>query len=141
METVAQALLKNIPGRKAGDAVIFMGHGTEHHPADAIYLAMNQVFQEIDSNAFVAAVEGNNSLETVIPKLKKRKANRVFLVPLMSVAGDHAKNDMAGDEDDSWKSILTAKGFKVEPILKGTAEHLEIVDIWLEHLKSAFTHF
>ena len=141
METVAQVLLKNIPGRKAGDAVIFMGHGTEHHPADAIYLAMNQVFQEIDSNAFVAAVEGNNSLETVIPKLKKRKANKVFLVPLMSVAGDHAKNDMAGDEDDSWKSILTAKGFKVEPILKGTAEHLEIVDIWLEHLKSAFTHF
>ena len=141
METVAQALLKNIPGRKAGDAVIFMGHGSEHHPADAIYLAMNQVFQEIDPNAFVAAVEGSNSLETVIPKLKKRKVKKVFLVPLMSVAGDHAKNDMAGDDDDSWKSILTAKGFKVEPVLKGTAEHLEIVDVWLEHLKSAFSHF
>jgi len=141
MQTVAEALLKNIPGRKAGDAVIFMGHGTEHHPADAIYLAMNQVFQEFDSNAFVAAVEGRNSLENVIPKLKKRKVKKVFLVPLMSVAGEHAKNDMAGDEPDSWKSILTEKGFKCESILKGTAEIPEIVDVWLDHLKSAFSHF
>jgi len=141
METVAQALMKNIPGRNPGDAVIFMGHGTEHHPADAIYLAMNQVFQELDPNAFVAAVEGSSSLENVIPKLKKRKVKKVFLVPLMSVAGDHAKNDMAGNEEDSWKSILTEKGFKVEPILKGTAEIPEIVDVWLDHLKSAFSHF
>ncbi len=141
METVAQVLLQNIPGRKAGEAVIFMGHGTEHHPADAVYLAMNQVFQELDSIAYVAAVEGSNSLENVIPKLKKRKVKKVFLVPLMSVAGDHAKNDMAGDEADSWKSILAEKGFKVEPILKGSAEHPEIVDVWLEHLKAAFSHF
>lgn len=141
METVAQALLKNIPGRKADDAVIFMGHGTEHHPADAIYLAMNQVFQELDANAFVAAVEGSNSLENVIPKLKKRRVKKVFLVPLMSVAGDHAKNDMAGDGEESWKSILTEKGFKVEPILRGTAEIPEIVDVWLDHLKSVFAHF
>lgn len=141
METVAQVLLQNIPGRRAGEAVIFMGHGTEHHPADAVYLAMNQVFQELDSIAYVAAVEGSNSLENVIPKLKKRKVKKVFLVPLMSVAGDHAKNDMAGDEADSWKSILAEKGFKVEPILKGSAEHPEIVDVWLEHLKAAFSHF
>lgn len=141
MDTVAEALLKTIPGRKPGDAVIFMGHGTEHHPADVVYKAMNQVFQEQDANAFVAAVEGSSSLEEVIPKLKKRKVKRVYLVPLMSVAGDHAKNDMAGDEEDSWKSILTAKGFKVEPILRGTAEIPEIVDVWLDHLKSAFSHF
>jgi sirohydrochlorin cobaltochelatase len=141
MQTVAEALLKKIPGRKTGDAVIFMGHGTEHHPADAIYLAMNQVFQELDSNAFVAAVEGSNSLEIVIPKLKKRKVKKVFLVPLMSVAGDHAKNDMAGDAPDSWKSVLTEKGFKCEPILKGTAEVPEIIDLWLDHLKSALSHF
>jgi sirohydrochlorin cobaltochelatase len=141
MDTVAEALLKTIPGRKPGDAVIFMGHGTEHHPADVVYKAMNHVFQEQDANAFVAAVEGSSSLEEVIPKLKKRKVKRVYLVPLMSVAGDHAKNDMAGDEEDSWKSILTAKGFKVEPILRGTAEIPEIVDVWLDHLKSAFSHF
>ncbi len=141
METVARALLKNIPGRKAGDAVVFMGHGTEHHPADAVYLAMNQVLQELDANAFVAAVEGSSSLEKVIPRLKKLKVKKVFLVPLMSVAGDHAKNDMAGDEKESWKSILTEKGFTVEPILKGTAEVPEIVDVWLDHLESVFSRF
>lgn len=141
MQTVAAALLKNVPGRQAGDAVIFMGHGTEHHPADAIYLAMNQVFQELDPNAFVAAVEGSNSIETVVPKLTIRKVKKVFLVPLMSVAGDHAKNDMAGAEKDSWKSILTERGFTCEAILKGTAEIPEIVDVWLDHLNTAFSHF
>ena len=141
MDTVAAALLKNIPGRKAEDAVVFMGHGTEHHPSDAIYLAMNQVFQEFDSNAFVAAVEGRNSLENVIPKLKKNKVKKVFIAPLMAVAGEHAKNDMAGDETGTWKSILTEKGFKCEPILKGTAEIPEIVDVWLDHLNSAFSNF
>lgn len=141
MQTVAAALLKNVPGRQAGDAVIFMGHGTEHHPADAIYLAMNQVFQELDPNAFVAAVEGSNSIETVVPKLTIRKVKKVFLVPLMSVAGDHAKNDMAGAEKDSWKSILTERGFTCEAILKGTAEIPEIVDVWLDHLNAAFSHF
>lgn len=141
MQGVAEELLKNIPGRKAGDAVLFMGHGTEHHPADTVYLAMNQVFQERDPLAFVASVEGSSSLEHVTPALKKRKVKKVFLVPLMSVAGDHAKNDMAGDQADSWKSILTEKGFKVELILKGTAEYPEIVDIWLDHLKAAFSRF
>jgi sirohydrochlorin cobaltochelatase len=141
METVARALLKNIPSRKSGDALVFMGHGSEHHPADAIYLAMNQVFQELDPNAFVAAVEGSHSLEKVIPRLKKLKVKKVFLVPLMSVAGDHAKNDMAGDDKESWKSILTEKGFTVEPILKGTAEIPEIVDVWLDHLESVFSRF
>lgn len=141
METVARALLKNIPGRKAGDAMVFMGHGTEHHPADAVYLAMNQVLQELDANAFVAAVEGSSTLEKVIPRLKKLKVKKVFLVPLMSVAGDHAKNDMAGDDKESWKSILIEKGFTVEPILRGTAELPEIVDVWLDHLESVFSRF
>lgn len=141
MESAAEALLKSIPGRKAGEAVIFMGHGTEHHPADAVYLAMHPVFQERDGLAFVAAVEWAAALQGVIPALKKRKVKKVFLVPLMAVAGDHAKNDMAGDEEESWKSILAAKGFKVEPILRGTAEIPEIVDLWLDHLQSAFSHF
>lgn len=139
METVAAALLKNIPGRKPGDAVIFMGHGTEHHPADVVYKAMNQVFQERDADAFVAAVEGSSSLEDVIPKLRTRGVKKVFLVPLMSVAGEHTKKDMAGDAPGSWKSILTVRGFTCEAILMGMAEHPAIVDVWLDHLKSAFS--
>ncbi|MBI5589984.1 MAG: sirohydrochlorin cobaltochelatase [Deltaproteobacteria bacterium] len=141
MEIVAGTLMKNIPGRKPEDAVIFMGHGTGHHPADAIYLAMNQVFQEIDPRAFVRTVEGNLTIETLLSKLKQLKIKKVYLVPMMSVAGDHAKNDMAGDEPDSWKSILTRNGYQCESILKGTADYPEIVEVWLDHLRTVLTHF
>jgi sirohydrochlorin cobaltochelatase len=141
MENVAGILMKNIPGRKPADAVVFMGHGTGHHPADAIYLAMNQVFQEIDSRAFVRTVEGNLTIETLLPKLKQLKIKKVYLAPLMSVAGDHARNDMAGDEPDSWKSILTRNGYQCETILKGTADYPEIVAVWLDHLRTVLAHF
>jgi len=59
----------------------------------------------------------------------------------MSVAGDHARNDMAGDEDDSWKSILTKEGIACVPVLKGSAENDAIVAVWVDHLKSVMAHF
>jgi sirohydrochlorin cobaltochelatase len=57
------------------------------------------------------------------------------------VAGDHAKNDMAGDEDDSWKSIFTKAGIQCVSILKGTAEYDVFVDMWVDHLKGPLSHF
>ncbi len=62
-------------------------------------------------------------------------------MPFMSVAGDHARNDMAGDEPDSWKSILTKAGITCVPVLKGSAEYDNILAIWIDHLKKAFAHF
>jgi len=59
----------------------------------------------------------------------------------MAVAGDHARNDMAGNGPDSWKSLLGKEGFTVEPVLRGTAEIPEIVDLWVDHLKVVFDHF
>jgi sirohydrochlorin cobaltochelatase len=141
METVADVLLKNVPGRKPTDAVVFMGHGTEHHPSDAIYLAMNAIFQQKDPRAYVATVEGMITIQDVVAKLKEQKVKKVYLVPMMLVAGDHAMNDMAGDEPESWKSILTKNGFACEPVMKGTAEYPQIVDLWLDHLKTAMAHF
>lgn len=141
MESVAETLMKNIPGRKREDAVLFMGHGTGHHPADAIYLAMNQVFQEIDPRAFVGTMEGKLTIETLLPKLKQLKIKKVYIVPLMSVAGDHAKNDMSGDEPESWKSILTRNGYQCESILKGTADYPKIIEVWLDHLRTVLAHF
>lgn len=141
MDTVAGVLLKNIPGRKPSDGVLLMGHGSEHHPADAIYLAMNQVFQDLDPNVFVATVDGRLALDNVLPKLQGRKVGKVYLLPLMSVAGDHARKDMAGDEADSWKSTLLKNGYKCEVILRGTADYPEIVNVWLEHLRAVFSHF
>ena len=61
-------------------------------------------------------------------------------MPFMSVAGDHARNDLAGDEEDSWKSILTKQGFECDVTLKGTAEYDNMIDIWAGHLKDAMDH-
>lgn len=142
MLKVAKAMLKGLPaGRKPQDAVLLMGHGTEHHPADAIYLAMNEVFQGLDPNVFVGTVEGYPTLDDILPKLREKKVSKVYLVPFMLVAGDHARNDMAGNEPDSWKSMLTKNGFGCEVVLKGTAEYPEIVDVWLDHLQAALAHF
>jgi sirohydrochlorin cobaltochelatase len=141
MTAAAKAVLKSVPSsRKAGDAVVLMGHGSENHPADALYLAMNQVFQDLDPNIFVGTVEGYPALDDLLPKLAERKVKKVYLIPFMAVAGDHALNDMAGDEPDSWKSVLKKQGYGVEVVLKGTIENPEVVDIWLNHLKIAFDH-
>lgn len=142
MVRVANGIVKHLPAeRKPEDVVLLMGHGSEHHPADAIYAAMNQVLQEIDPNILVATVEGYPSLSDLLPKLEENGAKKVYLVPLMLVPGDHALNDMAGDEPDSWKSILKAKGFPVVPVLKGTGDYPEIVDVWVDHLRAAISHF
>lgn len=138
---VAKAMIRHIPStRKPEDVVLLMGHGSRHHPADAIYSAMNQVFGELDPNVFVATVEGYPSLKDVLPRLEQKRVRKVILMPFMAVAGDHALNDMAGDEPDSWKSILTTKGIACEPVLKGTAEYPEVVDVWLDHLRTVLSH-
>jgi sirohydrochlorin cobaltochelatase len=102
---------------------------------------MNQVFQELDPRVYVATVEGYPTVNDLLPKLRETKARKVYLMPLMAVAGDHARNDMAGNEPDSWKSVLTKNGYVCETVLKGTAEYPEIVDVWLDHLRVALAHF
>jgi sirohydrochlorin cobaltochelatase len=142
MERVVKAMLKNIPvGRKPKDAVVLMGHGTEKHPSDAIYLAMYHTLQELDPNVHIATVDGYPALKDIVPKLKGKKVKKVYLMPFMAVAGDHARNDMAGDKPESWKSVLTKDGFTCEAVLKGTAEYPEIVDIWVDHLRAVLDHF
>ncbi len=137
IQTVAAALLSNIPkSRKKDEAVLFMGHGT-HHPGNVYYAALQHVFSLKDSNVLVATVEGWPELDDVLVQLKARKIKKVYLMPFMSVAGDHARNDMAGDEADSWKSVLNANGIDTVCILKGTAEFEDMLDIWMAHLKIA----
>jgi len=141
IESVTKAILKEVPkDRKPEDAVVLMGHGSEHHPGDAVYAAMNFYSMKNDPNLFVATVEGNPKLDDVIPELKKKGTKKVYLVPLMAVAGDHALNDMCGGEADSWKSVLQKQGFQVECVLKGTGENPEIVGIWLNNLKEVHSH-
>jgi sirohydrochlorin cobaltochelatase len=140
MEAVTNAILKNIPAhRKKGDAVLLMGHGTPH-PSNAFYAALMFHVQRKDPHVFVGTVEGSPDINDIIPMLKEKKLKKIFLVPFMSVAGDHARNDLAGDEEDSWKSILTKQGFECDITLKGTAEYNNMIDIWAGHLKQAMDH-
>ena len=141
LQRVAEAMIKIIPPeRKKKDAVVFMGHGT-HHPADVYYAALNYHVQKLDPNIFVGTVEGWPEIDDVVADLQKRRINKAYLLPLMSVAGDHARNDMVGPEENSWKSILEKQGIDSEPVLKGLAEYEEFVDMWLDHLKTAFSQF
>ena len=83
-------------------------------------------------------MEGWPSLETVIPKLKKDGVKSVTLMPIMMVAGDHANNDMAGDEEDSHKTILQNEGFKVDAYIHGLGENKAIRDLYVARANDAW---
>ena len=137
---VVEAIIRHIPKeREKEDAVVLMGHGT-HHPGNAFYAAMMYHFQRNDPNIFVGTVEGAPTIDDIQAMLMEKGIKKAYLIPFMSVAGDHARNDMAGDEDDSWKSILTKAGIKCVPVLKGTAEYDDIVAVWVDHLRVVMAH-
>jgi sirohydrochlorin cobaltochelatase len=139
MVEAVQVLLKHIPSsRKPEDLVLFMGHGSEHHPSDAIYAAMNCLFQELDPQVFLATVDGYPAFDDILPKLLRNPSRKVYLMPFMAVAGDHARNDMAGDQPESWKMRLKEKSFSCEVNLTGMAEYPGIIEIWLKHLNAVF---
>jgi len=141
MQGAVDAILTTLPkDRQKDDAVVLMGHGT-HHPSNAFYAALMFQLQLKDPNIFVGTVEGYPEVGDIKDLLLKKKIKKAYLMPFMSVAGDHAKNDMASDEDDSWKSIFTKAGIECVPILKGTAEFGVFVDIWVDHLGGLLSHF
>ena len=118
----APAVLSELPAAEGDHALVLMGHGTEHF-ANAAYAAMEYVFHDLGHrNVFLGTVEGYPALEQVMNRLAERKIRSVTLAPLMVVAGDHAKNDMAGPEEDSWKSRLEAAGYSVDCVVRGLGE-------------------
>ncbi len=137
---VVDALLNIIPkSRQKTEAVVFMGHGSPHS-SNAFYAALMYHLQMKDPNVFIGTVEHFPEIEDIKELLLARKIKVAYLMPFMSVAGDHSINDMAGDDEDSWESILAKAGIKSFPILKGTAEYDEIADIWVDHLKEVMSH-
>jgi len=141
MQRAVDAILLNIPSdRQKGEALVLMGHGT-HHPSNAFYAALMFQLQLKDPNIFVGTVEGYPDIEDIKNMLLEKNIKKGYLMPFMSVAGDHAKNDMAGDEEDSWKSVLTKAGIACIPVLKGTAEYDNFIDIWVSHISGPLSHF
>ncbi len=134
LEKTAQGLLRNAPkNRNPDEGLVFMGHGSEHH-AGLVYTALASVLQEKDSNAVLGCAEGHPGINKVISECREKELDTLWLIPFMSIAGDHAVNDLAGDGKSSWKSILTANGFICKIDLNGTLRNRYIKDIWLEHL-------
>ncbi len=132
---VAHAVKGQLPELKDNEAVVFMGHGT-HHPANAAYAALERVFEDNDlHNVFMGTVEGYPELEHVMKRLQANKIEKVTLMPFMLVAGDHAQNDMAGDDESSWKTMLKKDGYVVETYLHGLGENSAIQDIYMQHIK------
>lgn len=137
IETVAEALIANGPkSRKVGEALVLMGHGTPH-PSNSVYAALMYHLQRKDPLVYVGTVEGSPEIGDIVDLLKAKKVKKAYLMPFMAVAGDHAINDMAGDAEGSWKSILAKEKIQTEAILKGTAEFDNIAAIWVAHLKEA----
>lgn len=127
-----EALSTQFPKMGKKDAVLIMAHGTPH-PANAYYSVMQSRLEELGyKNAYIFSVEGWPHLETVMPELKEKGIKNVTLMPLMMVAGDHANNDMAGDEPDSFKSILQANGFKVKTYLHGLGENAAVQKLFVD---------
>jgi sirohydrochlorin cobaltochelatase len=118
-------------------AVLFMGHGS-HHQSNIYYPGFEYYLKLKSDQYYMGTVEGFPMLDAIIPQLKSRGIKKVILTPFMSVAGDHARNDMAGSEEDSWQSVLEKEGFNTEIVLTGLAEYDDVVDIWIKHLKEAY---
>ncbi|SHI59974.1 sirohydrochlorin cobaltochelatase [Pseudobutyrivibrio xylanivorans] len=124
-----------------GVAFVFMGHGTSH-TAKVTYSQMQTQMNDLGyKNVFIGTVEGEpeeTSCENIIAAVKEAGFKKVVLRPLMVVAGDHANNDMAGDDDDSWKSMFTADGSfeSVDCQISGLGGIEDVQKIYVEHTKA-----
>ncbi len=138
MHKVIAVILGAIPQeRMPEDAVLFMGHGNDHGPGDLVLQATASALNAKDSHAYLACVEGGLTFDSVLKKLKAKQSKRVWLMPFMIVAGDHAVNDLVGEEEDSWASRLKKEGFEVKSHVMGLGQLQGIRDIFLEHTKNA----
>ena len=118
-------------------AIVYMGHGTEHE-GNAIYAKMQEVLAGKGAdNYYIGTVEAEPSVDDVLEAIADKGYTRVVLRDMMVVCGDHANNDMAGDEEDSWKSIFTAAGYEVECVMEGFGQVPEIQQIYVEHAQAA----
>lgn len=138
-EAVIQAITEDTKSYDDGEtAIVYMGHGTEAE-SNQIYATMQEKLTAAGyTNYYVGTVEAEPTLDDVVKALKEAGTyKKVVMQPLMVVAGDHANNDMAGDEEDSWKTTLEAEGFEVESRLTGLGELSGIRDVYIQHTQAA----
>ncbi len=124
---------------KANATLLYMGHGNEHW-STGIYAETEKKIREVypTVDTYIGVVEGSPSLDDLMLRMKNHVSNKKIIIkPFMIVAGDHATNDMAGPEEDSWKSILSKAGYEVEPVLKGLGSNPEFARLFVDHIADA----
>ena len=136
--TVADALAEATAAFNDGEtAICLMGHGTEAE-SNEVYAKMQTVMDKAGhENIFIGTVESTPSVEDVLAMVQAGNYKKVVLRPMMIVAGDHANNDMAGDEPDSWKSIFEAAGYEVTCVVEGLGSLGEIQSLMVQHAQAA----
>ena len=135
---LGRALMEILPPKREERAVLYMGHGSEHQ-ANSAYALMEYAFHDLGrDDVIVGTVEGYPNFDAAIRRLKERpQVKEVELRPLMTVAGDHAKNDLAGAEEDSWKNVLEGMGYRTSCVLTGLGEYPQIRAMFVEHARQA----
>ena len=134
---VAAAVLRHLPAARGPDeAVVWVGHGARH-PATARYDALAHAVRDRDPLVYVSTMSDASALPRMLEQLRERPSRHVWLLPLLSVIGRHALRDLAGPEEQSWKSRFEAAGISCTPVLKGSAEYPGFIQIWLDHLALA----
>lgn len=124
--------------RKEGASLLYMGHGNESW-STGIYAEtekkMHVAYPEVQT--FIGVVEGTPALNDLLPAIQRAGLKKIILRPFMITAGDHAVNDMAGLEGDSWRSILTAEGYAVQPVLEGLGSKPAFAALFVENIADA----
>ncbi|MDV7103691.1 sirohydrochlorin cobaltochelatase [Vibrio sp. TH_r3] len=139
LDVLASALADDIAlAEKNDSALVYMGHGNEHL-STGLYAELEQRLNTMypQVNSYVGLVEGFPGFDMLLEKIQADQITNVTIKPLMVVAGDHATNDMAGDEDDSWKVMLSTNNINVIPVLEGLGSKQTIQAIYLRHLQDA----
>lgn len=137
IEMATKTLAKDAALAEKEDAIlVYMGHGNEHWSTGVYAETQKQMridYPKVDT--FIGVVEGSPAIDDFLSHLAYTKKKKVLLKPFMIVAGDHAVNDMASDEPDSWKSILEEKGYKVDAQLEGLGSNNAFADLFVAHIK------
>lgn len=134
---VIEALMGELPSLSDQEALVFIGHGSTHY-ANTLYAALDYAFKQAGHpGVYVGTVEAFPDARAVLSQLREKDIRRVYLTPFMLVAGDHACNDLAGEDEDSWNSIFKAEGYETCCILKGLGEYDGICDLYVRHALQA----
>ncbi len=137
LENLAEEVTEMYSNLRDQDMLALMGHGSPHI-SDGVYEKLDELFRKKGHpNICVGTVEQEPGFEGILKRAQQRRPEKILLAPLMIVAGDHALNDLTGEGEDSWKSMLTGNGFETVSVLKGLGEYPNIHKLFVSHARQA----